>query len=90
MPEKCIWGLGSLYIYCGIPSSIGNTEPDSWYQGLTSFNDNFIKINPQDGSNTTIGQPSEGIDATHLFLDDKEQTLFFTNKKDSTLWSLAL
>jgi len=30
------------------------------------------------------------IDAINLFLDNEEDMLFFTNKKDSTLWSLNL
>ena len=89
LAEKCVWTANSLSIYCGMPNSTKVSDPDSWYQGLDSFNDSIVKINPMTGSYITYDQPNENIDATHLFLDGQEQTLFFINKKDSTLWSLS-
>lgn len=93
LPEKCVWGKKSLGLYCAIPSVIeGNEFPDSWYQGLNSFNDYFvlvdIKTNTIDTLTNTLA--GAGLDATNLFLDKNEETLFFINKKDSTLWSLSL
>lgn len=90
LPEKCVWGASNLY--CAIPASIDSgTYPDSWYQGITSFNDNFVKIDAKTLSISNIlGGNGEFIDATHLSLDDKESKIFFINKKDSTLWSLDL
>jgi len=92
LPEKCVWSVDNLNIYCAIPNVInGGQYPDSWYQGIVSFNDRFIKINSKTGEISPInGSSGESIDATHLFLDYKENQLFFTNKKDSTLWSLNL
>lgn len=93
LPEKCVWSKDNINVYCAIPRSIEGSEyPDNWYQGLVSFDDNFIKINTQTNG---IGPVADSftqapMDATNLFLDDKETTLFFTNKKDSTLWSLSL
>jgi len=91
LPEKCVWTKDSSAIYCGIPNSVSQNEPDSWYQGLTSFDDSFVKIDASSGAyfniNTYMG---ESIDATKLFLGNSERTLFFTNKKDSTLWSLEV
>ncbi len=93
LPEKCVWANNPSIIYCAIPNSIdGNQYPDSWYQGLVSFTDRFIKINSATNEITTIADSTYGspIDGIHLFLDDKDSQLFFINKKDSTLWSLDL
>jgi hypothetical protein len=44
------------------------------------------------GERTTIANSVEEtpVDGTHLFLSKGEDTLFFVNKKDSTLWSLDI
>ena len=93
LPEKCIWSNDGINIYCAIPNVIiGNQYPDTWYQGLVSFDDYFAKINTQTGEKTMIANSvgETPIDGTKLFLNDKEDTLFFINKKDSTLWGLHL
>lgn len=93
LPEKCVWGNDNINIYCAIPNIItGNQYPDYWYQGLISFNDYFVKINTITGDKITIANKADEIpmDGIHLFLNKTEDLLFFTNKKDSTLWSLNL
>jgi len=93
LPEKCIWSNDNINVYCAVPNTIVGTDyPDSWYQGVNSFTDYFVKINTQTKEVSTLAnsQDETAIDATSLFLDDKESTLFFTNKKDYTLWSLGL
>jgi peptidoglycan hydrolase-like protein with peptidoglycan-binding domain len=93
LPEKCVWSKDNINVYCAVPNVItGNQYPDSWYQGLISFTDYFIKINTSTGNKTTIANSALGtpVDGTYLFLDKEESLLFFTNKKDSTLWSLDL
>lgn len=93
LAEKCIWSTDNINIYCATPDNISGGEyPDSWYQGLTSFNDHFTKINTSTGEKSEIisyNNP-ELVDATNLFLSKDENTLFFINRKDSTLWSLDL
>lgn len=94
LPEKCVWGGDNIYVYCAIPNTINGDQPDSWYQGLTSFDDTFLKINSKTGELTRItdmdSMGGEYIDATHLFLDKLNTELYFINKKDGTLWSLDL
>jgi len=93
LPEKCIWSNDNINIYCGVPNTIeGNQYPDIWYQGLVSFNDFFVKINTTTGEKETLAnsQDETPVDATYLFLDNTENNLFFTNKKDSTLWMIGL
>lgn len=93
LPEKCIWSPDNINVYCAIPNTIVGTEyPDYWYQGLVSFTDYFVKINTKTKEVATLAnsQNETPIDATNLFLNKGEDKLFFTNKKDSTLWSLDL
>jgi hypothetical protein len=93
LPEKCIWSKDDISVYCAVPNLVRGTEyPDVWYQGLISFDDFFVKINTETGEKTTLANSKNEVpvDATHLFLDQKESNLFFINKKNSTLWSLDL
>ncbi len=93
LPEKCVWGNDNINIYCAIPNIVpGNQYPDSWYQGLVSFDDYFVKMNTATGDKVTIANSvsETPIDGTYLFLNDTENLLFFTNKKDSTFWGLNL
>jgi len=93
LPEKCIWSNDKISIYCALPKVITGTQyPDSWYQGIISFDDYFVKIDTNTNTISTIADSTEGtsVDATQLFLDKEEKKLFFTNKKDSTLWSLDI
>ncbi|MDD3662571.1 MAG: hypothetical protein PHT84_01760 [Candidatus Pacebacteria bacterium] len=93
LPEKCVWSNDNVNVYCAVPNTVvGIQYPDSWYQGLVSFDDYFVKINTENLNKVTLANSVTEIpvDATHLFLDKEENTLFFVNKKDSTLWSLDL
>ena len=96
LPEKCVWSTVRTSIaYCGVPTTItpGN-YPDVWYQGLVSFSDNIWEIDVEkDTVKFLISLPTaarEEIDLINPVLSDNEEYLIFTNKKDSTLWSLKL
>ncbi len=95
LPEKCAWGSGSENVYCAIPSNPSTGKyPDDWYQGSVSFNDVIWKINTKTNAAQMLADPIQAakvvMDGTRLFLDQKENYLFFFNKKDSTLWGLGL
>lgn len=93
LPEKCVWGFDNITVYCSVPNTVtGNQYPDIWYQGLVSFDDFFLRINATTGESETLANSIDEtpVDSTYLFLDRLENNLFFTNKKDSTLWSLSL
>jgi len=95
LAEKCVWSSSNEEIYCGIPQNTPTGGyPEIWYQGEVSFNDSIWKINTYTGSNTNIANPIElantNIDAIKLSLNEKENNLFFVNKKDSTLWKLII
>lgn len=94
LPEKCVWSNDNITIYCATPSNMSGKQPDSWYQGLTSFDDNFIKIDSSTGEVTSVASfdnlGNQYVDATRLILNGKNSELYFINKKDGTLWSLYL
>lgn len=96
LPEKCVWGEGSDFIYCAVPKTRGaGLFPDTWYQGEVSFNDRFWKIDAKTSTTTLLVDPagSEGgeeIDGIKLALDGNEDYLFFVNKKDNFLWEIRL
>jgi peptidoglycan hydrolase-like protein with peptidoglycan-binding domain len=93
LPEKCVWSNDNISVYCAVPNTIvGSQYPDLWYQGLVSFDDYFVKINILTGDKITIANSVDGtpVDGTYLLLNNTEDLLFFTNKKDSTLWSLDI
>ncbi len=95
LPEKCTWSLNSENIYCAVPQFIQTGDyPDDWYQGVESFNDSLWRIDIKNNTSNLIADPSsltgQNIDGIKMFLSPKEDYLFFTNKKDSTLWTIKL
>ena len=96
LPEKCVWNKTSTLLYCAVPrAASGGVYPDTWYQGEISFSDQIWEIDVATGNATTIIDPGttaseEEIDGIKLTVDEKENYLFFVNKKDSFLWGLSL
>lgn len=93
LPEKCVWDKKTIdVVYCAVPKNIPFINyPDDWYQGLASFSDSIWKINITTGTTEKIHdiEPND-LDIINLFLSPNDDFLFFTNKKDLTLWSLKL
>ena len=95
LPEKCLWSKDNITLYCGAPEARGSgAYPDLWYQGRVSFSDTVWKINTETGALSVLAIPKddarEEIDFVNPVLDENETMLIFTNKKDSSLWSLQL
>lgn len=96
LPEKCTWSsIRDSVVYCGASSDIPNgSYPDIWYQGSVLFEDDIWEIDVKRNVVRIIVSPQslvgETIDVINPFLSDNEEYLFFTNKKDLTLWSLKL
>lgn len=96
LPEKCVWSQKNvLTVYCAVPESLPYAEyPDTWYKGSISFNDELWKIDLTNGETKKLLVPErEGrvsIDMINLSLSEKENFIYFINKKDLTLWSYQL
>ena len=89
--EKCTWSQKQFdTVYCSIPQYINGVDlPDDWWQGKTAFNDSIWKINVAVGQATQLLEPSV-FDITNMFISPNEDYVFFTNRKDGSLWSLHL
>lgn len=94
LSEKCVWAKDDRHAYCAIPSSTpSGIYPDSWYQGSVSFSDTFWRVDTETGTSEVLVDPAAlgaAIDGIKLFTSPDETYLFFTNKKDMSLWALDL
>lgn len=96
LPEKCVWSKTEEFVvYCAVPKMIDVGDyPDVWYQGLISFNDSVWRVDTKTNSSELIfdiqKESGNEFDIVDPFLSDNDEYLFFTNKKDLTLWSLSL
>lgn len=94
LPEKCVWSVGEISLYCGVPTSMTGTFPDDWYQGTTYFSDRLWTINLSDRVATLIIDPKQAggvdIDMVGLTLDRTNDILVFKNKNDQSLYSYDL
>lgn len=94
LPEKCVFSRNSSNVlFCGAPTqTIRASYPESWYQGLVSFDDNLWMIDLENGEYTQILGDREDVnqsfDITNLVISPKDEFVLFINKKDLTLWSL--
>ena len=92
LPEKCVWSRVSAdKIYCAVPKTIPlGTYPDAWYQGLVSFTDRLWSFNTTSGEGTLLTDLETDFklsaDVVELKVDNTDQYLIFTNKKDLTVW----
>lgn len=92
LPEKCAWA--GTVAYCGVPEQIPAAKyPDAWYQGTVSFSDSVWRIDTEFGTADRIYNPRGAgieLDIIEPRVSEGGDYLVFTNKKDSTLWSLDL
>jgi peptidoglycan hydrolase-like protein with peptidoglycan-binding domain len=91
LPDKCTWALGGGTIYCAVPKIIpGGVYPDEWYQGIVSFNDNIVRIDPSliYDNEILVDPESEGtiVDVDIIKVDDKELYTVLRDKKTGILY----
>ncbi len=96
LPEKCVWSNTNKYVlYCAVPKNpqIGD-YPDQWYQGLTSFSDDIWMINIKTSATERILSPIDTarvkFDVIKPQINKDDHYIFFTNKKDMSLWGINL
>jgi hypothetical protein len=95
LAEKCAWSQDPRMIFCAIPKNISqaNILPDDFYKGTFLADDEFFKINIENGDKIRVleeSQMTETYDAVDLFLSPQEDYLFFTNKVNGLLYSIKL
>ena len=94
LPEKCVWGNENI-IYCAVPTKIPtNTYPDAWYQGVVTFSDDIWAFDTETFTTKLLVSPvkysREEIDAINPSTSSNGKYLFFTNKKDLSLWGVRI
>jgi hypothetical protein len=100
IPEKCEWSeRDPTKIFCAVPQSYPqNTEyPDAWYKGQLHFTDMIWRIDIDAESSDRVqliadlpDRTQQAIDAVNPFFGPREQYLYFTNKRDQTLWRMQV
>jgi hypothetical protein len=95
LAEKCIWSHNSANVlYCAVPLNVDQQElPDSWYQGVVSFDDTLVKIDLENNTLTELeglDESGQNFDIIDLQLSQEEDYIIFQNKKDLTIWSLDI
>lgn len=96
LPEKCVWSKSDKnIIYCAVPKNPQKgSYPDQWYQGLISFSDDIWSINTETYATERILSLSdtarEEFDVIKPQISDNDEFIFFTNKKDLSLWGVKL
>ncbi len=96
LPEKCVWGSNNETIYCGVPKYVEKSDyPDSWYQGLISFNDDIWKIDVISGNADLVLEPGQylentNLDMINLKVDENMNYLFLMDRKTNYLYEYKL
>jgi hypothetical protein len=94
--DKCVWGnFNKNMVYCGVPNQRPQAVyPDDWFKGNTTFVDKIWQTNATTGEihlvSNIVDTADRVIDTTNLYLDQRDDFLFFTNKTDLSFWSLDL
>lgn len=92
LPEKCTSSRQKDMIFvCGaIGQALESSNPDSWYQGVTSYADSLWQLDLDlliiKPINFISDESGLEIDTTNLSLNQAEDRLYFLNKNDQTLW----
>ena len=74
LPEKCIFNKFGSALYCAVPKQVPAEEyPDSWYQGVVSFDDNgTADIKRIEGNNSPTRSSNSVYESIFMDFDDPE------------------
>lgn len=96
LADKCVWGNFYKHtVYCAVPyQPVAGAYPDDWYKGTLSSTDKIWQVDAATGETHLVSsifeEAKSSIDAFNLGLDDKDDFLYFMNKKNLSFWSLDL
>lgn len=91
LPEKCAWYENNNLLCAGNTSVAEGIYPDSWYAGLTHFEDQLFYINTSTATYTTLYDGNEqSFDMTNLKIDEGQNLLYFIDKSTGILWKFTL
>lgn len=95
LASKCGWGDKKLLV-CAVPKLLPRPSeglPDDWFQGRSSFSDDFYIIETTTGERYPLYtfKNEDGIfDVTNISFSQSNTFLSFNKKQDASLWMLNL
>lgn len=93
--SKAVWSQDSKTLYYALPGNLPseNVLPNDYYQKPLYSEDTFWKIDIETGQKSRLLELTEGsplLDSSELFLSNKEDYLFFTDRKSKKLYRIEL
>jgi len=91
LPEKCVWYTNNDLLCAGSNDITEGVYPDSWYAGLTHFEDQLYRIDTKSNTYSVVFDGTDrSFDMTQLKLDEGQNLLYFIDKTTGLLWKFAL
>ncbi|MDP3989446.1 MAG: hypothetical protein Q8P93_04395 [bacterium] len=91
--EKCVY-VGDTQAVCAAPSDNDLFGyPHRWYQGYVSFTDDLWLIDRTAGTVFSLYDTDSdtlSLDMVNLSFDNDSNELYFENKRDNSVWMIAL
>jgi|AntRauTorckE6833_2_1112554.scaffolds.fasta_scaffold19644_2 hypothetical protein len=93
--DKCVNYPAKKTFICGTSNEPQDQNtPDDWYKGETTYSDSLWEVDASSLSfKKLVDVPEESgrnIDSINLEIGASQQSVFFQNKSDMTLWMLTL
>lgn len=93
--SKAVWAKDSKTLYYALPGNLPGESvlPNDYYQTPLYSEDIFWKIDIETGQKSRVLELEEGaagLDSSDLFLSNKEDYLFFTDRKSKRLYRIEL
>ncbi len=93
--SKAVWAKDSKTLYYALPGNLPGESvlPNDYYQKPLFSEDTFWKIDIETGQKSRILELADGhpaLDSSDLFLSNKEDYLFFTDRKSKRLYRIEL
>ena len=94
LSEKCAFSnTNEDVLFCGAANQPERVPyPESWYQGIVSFNDNLWRVHLDTNEYDQIlgdrEDAEQSFDITRIVVSPNDDHVMFINKKDLTLWSV--
>lgn len=95
LASKVAWSNDNETIYCALPGALppGAVLPNDYYSKPILTQDTFWRVDTTTGKKdrlVSVEDIQKGYDATRLFTDKDEGTLFFVNRVDGKLYRMKL
>lgn len=92
LPEKCtpLHQAPTQFICGGSILALDHNSPDSWYMGITTYEDNLWEIDTVFGNATllsnTTKESGRHIDIQRIQANEQDERVYFINTLDRSLW----